>query len=131
MYKELKKDYPEDDLNIDYEKITSSPYLEAFIKEVLRMHLPIAKIFRKALVDSELNYNGKSIEIPKETLIAIPIYALHRYEKYFPEPNKFKPERFLNNEPLPFTYLPFGDGPRNCVAMRLGKCLRFYLYHFI
>lgn len=98
-------------MEIDYDKITTSPYLEAVIKETLRLHTGIAKIFRKALVDCEFN----GIKIPKETFVSIPTYALHHYEKYWPDPNKFKPERFLYKEPEPFTYLPFGDGPRQCM----------------
>lgn len=114
LYNELKTNYPEKSLEVDYDKINSSVYLEAFIKEVLRKHLVIAKLFRKALVDCELG----GIKIKKDTFVTIPIYALHRHEKYWPKPEQFRPDRFLNKEPEPFTYLPFGEGSRQCIAMR-------------
>lgn len=65
------------------------------------------------------------IKIEKDTPIIIPVYALHHDEKYFPNPERFDPDRFLpeNKDSITkFTYLPFGDGPRVCI----GK-YRFYI----
>ena len=55
--------------------------------------------------------------------IVIPIYSLHHNDEYWEEPEAFKPERFLpgNRESInPFTYLPFGQGPRNCIGSRFA-----------
>lgn len=67
-------------------------------------------------------------------MIWIPIFALHRDPKYFPEPERFDPERFNNKNKIyikPYTYLPFGSGPRNCIESRFAlleaKALMFYL----
>lgn len=64
--------------------------------------------------------------IEKGVEIFIPALALQRDEKFYPEPRKFKPERFSeislagkNQVNRPF--ISFGDGPRNCIGMRLGK----------
>ena len=55
--------------------------------------------------------------------VIVPIYNLHHDETYFPDPESYKPERFLpeNKESInQFAYLPFGMGPRNCIGMRLA-----------
>lgn len=54
-----------------------------------------------------------------------PIYGLHHDPEYFPEPNKFDPERFSDENKNSFpsgAYMPFGMGPRNCI----GKCLKIF-----
>lgn len=61
------------------------------------------------------------MEIEPKQLIAFPIHAIHMDEKYFPEPEKFDPERFSDDNKhdiKPGTYLPFGIGPRNCIGKR-------------
>ena len=55
--------------------------------------------------------------------VFIPTYSLHRDEEFWPEPDSFKPERFLpeNKDSInQFAYLPFGAGPRNCIGMRFA-----------
>lgn len=69
---------------------------------------------------------GTTNIIEKGTEVFIPAHALQMDEKYYDEPKKFKPERFLEEESsgknfLNRPYMPFGDGPRNCIGMRLGK----------
>lgn len=69
------------------------------------------------------NYNLGGIELERNQLVEIPVYAVHWNPEYYPEPEKYRPERFLpENKHLltPNTYIPFGDGPRNCVGMRFA-----------
>lgn len=57
--------------------------------------------------------------IPKEMQVFIPIRAIHYDAKYFPNPNKFDPERFSEHNKrtiIPGSYMPFGVGPRNCIG---------------
>lgn len=64
-----------------------------------------------------------NFDVPAGFPIYVPIYALHRDEQYFPSPDKFDPERFSaeNVQAIPKgAYLPFGSGPRQCLAERLA-----------
>lgn len=88
------------------------------------MYPPARQLFRKCSVDYKIPDTNQVIE--KDTQIFIPVHQLQHDEKYFTDPEKFDPDRFteknlagtnLINRP----YYPFGDGPRNCIGMRLGK----------
>jgi cytochrome P450 family 6 len=60
-----------------------------------------------------------TVILPKGTGVYIPVFALHHDPQYFPDPDKFDPERFTeeNKKNLPnYTYLPFGEGPRICLG---------------
>ncbi|KAF3852395.1 hypothetical protein F7725_005750 [Dissostichus mawsoni] len=66
------------------------------------------------------------ITIPKDMLVMVPVYALHRDPELWPEPEEFRPDRFSkqNKQSInPYTYLPFGLGPRNCIGMRFALVL--------
>ena len=55
--------------------------------------------------------------------IMVPVYAMHHDPQYFPDPEEYKPDRFMpenKSQIIPYTYLPFGTGPRNCVGMRFA-----------
>ena len=63
------------------------------------------------------------IQFRKGMGVWIPIWSLHHDEKYWDNAEEFRPERFMpgNKESIdPFTYMPFGQGPRNCVGMRFA-----------
>lgn len=75
---------------------------------------------------SDYRIPGTRNVIEKGTEIFIPVIALQHDAKYYPEPHKFKPERFseensAGKNQVDRPYLPFGDGPRNCIGMRMGK----------
>uniref|UniRef100_A0A1B0EZ81 Uncharacterized protein n=1 Tax=Phlebotomus papatasi TaxID=29031 RepID=A0A1B0EZ81_PHLPP len=71
------------------------------------------------------NIPGRDIIIEKGTRIFIPAHAIHHDPKYYQNPESFKPERFKtdasNNEQKGIIYMPFGDGPRACIGLRMGK----------
>ena len=108
---------------LDYDTLMSLPYLDAVINETLRMYSPALRIDRHCSEDITLDYKGKTIEMKKGDAFIVPIYAIHHMEEYYPEPEKFKPERFLseNKDQLtPYTFLAFVAGPRNCIGMRFA-----------
>lgn len=79
---------------------------------------------RRCIQDYQIPGTDRYIEKGIEVLI--PVLSLHRDEKYYSEPNQFNPDRFNDETPagkdqLNHPYLPFGDGPRNCIGMRFGK----------
>lgn len=82
-----------------------------------------------------VNESGRKIEMNEGDGIWIPVLGLHRDPEHFPEPDRFDPERFSDDRKgsiQPFTYLPFGSGPRNCIGSRfaLMECKSF-LYHLL
>ncbi|KAM7312684.1 cytochrome P450 3A41 [Ixodes scapularis] len=104
---------------VTYEALKEMPYLEAVINEALRMYTPDSFLIRRCT--QEISVAG--IEVRPGMCIEIPIEGIHHDPEFFPEPECFKPERFLpeNKDALvPYTFLAFGAGPRNCVAQRMG-----------
>src|SRR5262249_42940659 len=55
-------------------------------------------------------------EIPPGVMISPSIYLTHRRPDLYPEPEAFRPERFLGAKIDPYTYMPFGGGPRRCLG---------------
>lgn len=110
---------------IDYETVSTLKYLDSVICESLRLYQPALGTSR-ILNDDHYKIetsDGKVINLKKGDIIKIPTYAMHHCEEFYPDPEKFEPERFLpeNRDKLvPYTYLPFGAGPRNCIGMRFA-----------
>ena len=120
LYKEIKAIENEHG-SIDYETLAKLPYLDAVVSETLRKYPPVARLQRHASQSYQLGNTG--IKLDKGSMVNILVYVMHHNEEYFPSPEQFKPERFLpeNRDQIkPYTYLPFGIGPRNCVGMRFG-----------
>ncbi|UYV82558.1 hypothetical protein LAZ67_21002756, partial [Cordylochernes scorpioides] len=116
---EVDKILSEPDVSLDYDSVKNMSYLEAVISETLRIYPPLSRVERQA----QENYKLGDINIPKDMVVQIPVYAIHHDPENYPEPDKFDPERFLpeNKDNIrPFTYLPFGTGPRNCLAERFA-----------
>lgn len=99
--------------------IDNLTYLSAVVWETLRLYPPISRIERLCVADYKLS---DKLTIPAGMSISVPTYAIHRSSKYFTAPDEFRPERFTCDEPLkhPWSFLPFGGGPRNCLGMRLA-----------
>ncbi|XP_071042170.1 cytochrome P450 3A8 [Parasteatoda tepidariorum] len=134
--KEIEDCLKETNGTLTYEVFQNMKYLDCFLSETLRMYPPLIKTERKAASTYELGDTGILLE--KDMLVSIPIYALHHDPKYFPDPEKFNPNRFIPEEKGkrdPYVYLPFGSGPRNCLGMRFALlqmkvCLVHIISHF-
>ncbi|KAI1307611.1 Cytochrome P450 3A13 [Halotydeus destructor] len=106
---------------LDYQTVSTLPYLDATIQETLRMYPPALVTDREA--SEEYAIPGTDIVLEAGSTIFIPIYSVHHDENNYPNPKKYDPTRFLpeNRDNIkPYTYLPFGSGPRNCVGMRFA-----------
>ncbi|XP_039312720.1 probable cytochrome P450 6a13 isoform X2 [Solenopsis invicta] len=105
--------------NLTYDAITDMTYLHKVINEALRLHPPLPILNR--ICTEEIDLPTVNIRVPKGTLIAIPMLGLHRDPSIYPDPNKFDPERFNADkvkERHPYAFIPFGEGPRNCIDSR-------------
>ncbi|XP_064471830.1 cytochrome P450 3A24-like isoform X2 [Ornithodoros turicata] len=104
-----------------FDVILKQKYLNAVISESMRVFPPGVRIERSTT--EQYRIDGTSIVVPEGCVVAIPVYAMHHDAQYFPDPEKFDPERFSDeniSSIRPYTYLPFGAGPRNCVGMRFA-----------
>ncbi|NXS60233.1 CP3AT protein, partial [Brachypteracias leptosomus] len=102
-----------------YNAIMQMEYLDMVVNESLRLFPVGGRIERVCKKTVEIN----GVTIPKDMVVLIPVYVMHRDPEYWPEPEEFRPERFSkeNKESIdPYTFLPFGAGPRNCIGMRFA-----------
>uniref|UniRef100_T1GD08 Cytochrome P450 n=1 Tax=Megaselia scalaris TaxID=36166 RepID=T1GD08_MEGSC len=107
---------------LQYESTNNMPYLDQVICETLRKYSVLSALTRMTQEDYKVP-NTKYV-IEKGVMVMIPIDAIHYDEDIYPEPNKFDPDRFTEENMKtrhPMTWLPFGDGPRNCIGLRFGK----------
>ncbi|KRT83630.1 cytochrome P450, partial [Oryctes borbonicus] len=105
--------------DITYEGVKEMRYLNMVFCEVLRKYTQAPFLIRECVEDCFIpEYN---LRADKGTDVIIPIAGLHADPKYYPDPQKFDPLRFsdVNREKLtPYSYLPFGSGPRNCIGFQ-------------
>jgi cytochrome P450 family 6 len=109
------------DGKITYEGIQEMEYLDKVVSETLRKYPPIPNLHRECTKDYKIP--GTDVVLEKGITTFIPVLALHYDPKYYPEPERFDPERFNEEEKAKrhhYVYLPFGEGPRLCIAMRFG-----------
>ncbi|XP_071441693.1 cytochrome P450 6k1-like [Hetaerina americana] len=104
-----------------YEAVQGMRYLDMVVNETLRKYPPLAVLDRECIQDyHNEEYN---LHVPKGMAVMVSLFGLHKDPKYFPDPERFDPERFSeeNVKNIPnYVYMPFGEGPRNCVGMRFG-----------
>jgi cytochrome P450 len=92
-------------------------YLTAVVKEAMRLYPPVWSLGRQAVKRGALGANAVS----EGTELWLCIHRLHRDPRWYPQPDEFRPERWLDQEPKgAFMYLPFGIGPRMCIGQHFA-----------
>ncbi|CAD0204568.1 unnamed protein product [Chrysodeixis includens] len=106
---------------LGYECTAEMAYLDACVDESMRLYSAAGVLHRES---SEEYVFPSGLKIDKALRVHLPLYQLHYNPDYFPEPKKYRPERFYGEERRnikPYTYMPFGEGPRICIGMRFAR----------
>jgi cytochrome P450 len=90
----------------------SDDYVAAVVNETLRLFPPLPVPLRRVVQPFRLG----DYDLEPGTVIAADLYSLHRRPDYWPDPDRFRPERFLEQRPAKYTWLPFGADERSCIA---------------
>lgn len=107
------------DRDLTMDDMNELKYLECFIKETLRLYPPVPWYARHTSEDCIIG----GYEVPKNTSVTVFTYLLHRDPEFFPDPEKFDPDRWLRDEMTsrhPYCYIPFSAGLRNCIGQKFA-----------
>nr|WDY85986.1 cytochrome P450 9Z214 [Pagiophloeus tsushimanus] len=123
---------------LSYEVLLKMKYMDMVFTEILRKWPPVVGIDRvctKPYTIKPVYPDEKPVHLKVGDLLLLPMKGIHRDPKYYPEPEKFDPERFSDeNKDLikPYTFIPFGAGPRNCIGSRFAILeAKAVLYHLL
>jgi cytochrome P450 family 135 len=92
-------------------------YLDATVKETLRIRPVLTDVSRKLTREIEL----AGYRIPTGALVMPAIAAIHFRPDLYPDPDEFRPERFLERTPDAYTWIPFGGGVRRCIGAAFAQ----------
>ncbi|KAF2899555.1 hypothetical protein ILUMI_06629 [Ignelater luminosus] len=126
LREEIDKIYENAKGDVSYEDLLGMKYLDMVVSESLRKWPPTIVLNRMSVKPYTIEPvlpSEKRVTLEAGTVVWIPVYTIHRDPEYYPDPEKFDPERFSDQNKQnikPFTYLPFGSGPRNCIGSRFA-----------
>jgi cytochrome P450 len=103
------------DAPLSFSDVPKFEFATQVIQEALRLYPPFWMVDRMAVADDRVG----DVAIPRGSTVIVFVYGAHHAPRYWQSPESFDPERFTKaNEKLhaPFTYLPFGGGPRGCIG---------------
>ncbi|EDW00824.1 cytochrome P450 6a22 [Drosophila grimshawi] len=123
LRQEIQESLEKHEGQFTYECMQELRYMELVIAETLRKY-PILPHLSRICRNYYAAKGNRHFYIEPGQMLLIPVYGFHHDPELYPEPHKFIPERFMADqmaERPTASWLPFGDGPRNCIGMRFGK----------
>ncbi|XP_071722184.1 cytochrome P450 716A75-like [Rutidosis leptorrhynchoides] len=111
---------------LGWDEVQKMKYASNVVSEVLRHRSILQVAFRETTAD--ITYKG--FTIPKGWKICWSPPATHKDPKYFEEPRNFDPSRFEGRGPSPYTFVPFGIGPRMCPGYDLSRVMSIIFLHY-
>nr|QLI62188.1 cytochrome P450 39 [Streltzoviella insularis] len=137
LYQEIKE-FKERNSTLTFENVGQLKYLDCVLNETFRKWSPALIMDRVCTKPYELpppKEGSKPYRIKPGDIIYNSVNSIHLDPKYYPQPKTFDPERFSeeNRHKLkPFTFMPFGIGPRNCIGSRFALLeIKVFLYNLI
>ncbi|KAJ3645735.1 hypothetical protein Zmor_023371 [Zophobas morio] len=121
---------------ITYEALTTMKYMDMVVSETLRKWPTTVGTDRMCTKPYTLKpkiADEKPVHLDQGTVIMLPVYGIHRDPQYYPEPERFDPERFSDENKskiTPYTFFPFGLGPRNCIGSRFALLETKLLFYY-
>ena len=103
------------DAPLSHGDVPKFPFSTQVIQEALRLYPPFWMIDRMAVADDRVG----DVAIPSGSTVIVFVYGAHHAHQHWPDPERFDPARFIKENDkarTPFTYVPFGGGPRGCIG---------------
>ncbi|KAI2474237.1 cytochrome P450 9e2-like [Diabrotica virgifera virgifera] len=123
---------------LTYEVLLKMKYLDMVVSESLRKWPANVVVDRECTKDYTIQPKlpGEvALHLPEKSSVWLPIIGIHRDPEFYPDPEKFDPERFSDENKHkinPYAYLPFGLGPRNCIGSRFALLeIKIVFFHLL
>uniref|UniRef100_V5GR19 Cytochrome P450 9e2 n=1 Tax=Anoplophora glabripennis TaxID=217634 RepID=V5GR19_ANOGL len=126
LREEIKTTLEECGGKLTYEGLLKMKYMDMVVSETLRkwpIAVAVDRVCTKPYTIEPTRPDEKPVHLDKDDVLWLPIFAMHRDPEHFPNPERFDPERFSDENKgniKPYTYFPFGLGPRNCIGSRFA-----------
>lgn len=120
LFEEQQQIFGNSDALPTYKELGEMKYMDRVMKECIRVYPTLLGVSRK--ITEEVEIGGYTI--PVGVMVQIGIYGCSRDERYFPEPEKFDPDRWLpenSKNRHAYSHIPFSAGPRNCVGQKFAQ----------
>ncbi|CAG9785254.1 unnamed protein product [Diatraea saccharalis] len=133
LLKEINQTLDNNKGQLSFDTLKQLSYMNQVYHETLRLY-PVIDLQRKVST-SFCQIPGVDITLKRDDYVSVPVRGIHYDEKYYPDPHRFDPDRFLPENIKsrhPCAYMPFGLGPRHCIGAQFGKIqMQIFLVKFL